>query len=93
MRSKSIRFPGIHIAESTSNRILNIAAGLPAGVPSPVVPPVLPDVTAEGDALNAQLQTPPVPTELPAGADGAVVGAALEGTSLTDAAVSPLLGI
>jgi hypothetical protein len=92
MTTRSIRFPGMHIAESTANRIQNVAAGIPSHS-APVVAPVLPDVGAEGEALDAQLKTPPAPTELPGGADGAIVGAALNGDSLSTAAVSPLLGI
>jgi hypothetical protein len=92
MANKAIRFPSMHVAQSTANRIQNIAAGIEPAEPIITPLPTLPDVPAESDALNAQLLTPPAPTELPAGADGAVVGAALEGSSLAGAAVSPLLG-
>ena len=90
-KPSSIRFPRMHLAASVSNRILNIADGVPNGNPRFVVPPVLPDVQAESEALTVALETPPEPTELPAGADGAVVGAALGGQDLATAAVSPLL--
>lgn len=91
--NNSIRFPRINIATSTVNRILNVADGIPSPVPSVVVPPALPDVALQGAQLDAQLQTPSATTELPAGTDGAVVGAALTGDSLTDAAILPTLGI
>lgn len=89
----TIRFPKHHIAESVSNRILNIADGLPSSPSMPMAAPVAPDVPAQGEALDAQLNTPPVPTELPVDSDGAVVDAALGGDNLANAAVSPLLGI
>lgn len=83
MANESIRFPKMHIAASVSNRILNIADGLPAPAPGPMPDPVLPDVSGQGDALNQKLATPPAPVELPAGSDGAVVDAALNGESLS----------
>ncbi len=86
----AIRFPKIHIAQSTSNRILNVAGGLPEPARAPIVPPMLPDVGRQGLVLDTQLATPPVPTELPAGADGAVVGAALAGDDLSMASLAPL---
>ena len=89
----SIRFPKMHIAESVSNRILNIADGLPSATPILTPPPQLPDVGAQGDLLNAQLNTPLPPTELPAGTDGAVVDAALNGESLVSPAIEPALGV
>ena len=91
----TIRFPKMHIAESVSNRILNIADGLPSAVtmPLPMSAPVPPDVPGQGEALDAQLQTPPGPAELPAGADGAVVSAALGGEPMIDAAVEQSLGV
>ena len=89
----TIRFPKMHIAASTSNRILNIADGLPSPGPLPSPDPVLPQVGAQGAVLDAQLKTPPLPTELPAGADGEVVSAALTGESLVGAAVDTGLGV
>ena len=89
----SIRFPRIHLAESVSNRILNIADGVPSSPVLPMAPPIQPDVPAQGAVLDAQLQTPPVPTELPEGADGAVLSSALVGDDLSLAAISPLLDI
>jgi len=90
--AKTIRFPKMHIAASVSNRILNVADGLPAVLSEPVESPVLPDVGAQGQNLDAQLLTPAVPTELPAGADGAVVGAALSGDDMSIAALDPVIG-
>lgn len=89
----TIRFPKIHIATSVANHILNIADGLPPIAPEPVAPPVMPDIGGQGAALDAQLATPSAPTELPAGADGAVVDAALNGESLISPAVAPVLGV
>lgn len=89
----SIRFPKIHLAESVSNRILNIADGLPTAMPDVVPAPMMPDIGTQGEALDAQLNTPPMPTELPGGTDGAVVGAALAGDSLVSPALEPALGI
>ena len=82
----------MHVAQSTANRILNIAAGIPAPLPAPSIAPPLADVRSQGHTLDAQLGTPPVPAELPAGADGAVVDAALADENLNLAAVSPLIG-
>ena len=88
----AIRFPKMHIAQSTANRILNVAAGLPSGAPpAPMIPPVLPDVASQDQVLTAQLETPPAPAELPAGADGEVVRASLLGDDLGAAAVAPLI--
>lgn len=90
----SIRFPKMHIATSVSNRILNIADGLPSIVPAVgTQPPMLPDVGLQGDALNQQLNTPLPATELPGGTDGAVVDAALNGESLVSPALAPGLGL
>ena len=84
----TIRFPQIHIAESVSNRILNIAQGLPTGAGvNPQQPQMSPSVLDQSAQLNAQINTPPGPAELPAGADGAVVGAALTGEPLVDGVI------
>ena len=87
----TIRFPKMHIAQSTVNRILNVAAGMPDVVPKTARPPVLPDIGRQDQALTAQIETPPAPAELPAGADGGVVQASLLGDDLAAAAVDPLL--
>jgi hypothetical protein len=89
----SIRFPKMHIAQSTANRILNIADGLPAVAPIPIPAPVMPEIDDQGEALTAQLQTPLAPTELPGGTDGAVVEAALNGENLVSPALAPELGV
>ena len=91
--AQSIRFPRMHMAASVTNRILNIADGMPLPQPSLAAPPTLPDIEQQGEVLDAQLETPLTPTELPAGADGAVVDAALGGENLATASVSPLTGI
>ena len=74
----AIRFPKMHVAASVSNRILNIADGLPPAIPEMTAPPVMPDIEAESDMLTQQLATPPGPdAELPPGTDGAIVNNAL----------------
>ncbi len=88
-----IRFPAMHVAQSTANRIMNVAAGIPGSAPEPVQPPILPDVERQGQVLASQLETPPVPVELPPGSDGAVVQAALTGDDLSQAAVAPNPGV
>ncbi len=88
-----IRFPSMHVAQSTANRIMNVADGIQGSAPEPVQPPLLPDVERQGQALDAQLETPPVPVELPPGSDGAVVQAALAGDDLSQAAVAPNPGV
>ena len=93
MASNSIRFPRMHVAQSTSNRIINVARGLPAPAQGNPLPPELPDVTSQGQLLDAQLATPPGPAALPAGTDGAVASASLAGDSLTNPAVDSLLGV
>jgi len=57
--AKTIRFPKMHLAASVSNRILNVADGLPAVLSDPVESPVLPDVAAQGAVLDQQIATPP----------------------------------
>lgn len=89
--NKSIRFPRLHVAASVTNRILNVADGIPNGNPRAVAPPALPDVPLEGAVLDAKLNTPPAPAELPEGGEGALLGAALSGDDLGAAAVSPLI--
>lgn len=64
-----IRFPKMHIAESVSNRILNLADDMRAGgfmqpkLAEPSMPELPPAPTLEGAQLDAQLATPP-PAEL-----------------------------
>ncbi len=91
MATDSIRFPKMHLAASVSNRILNLADGLPTPAVEPTLPPIQPDVPLQGAVLDTQLATPPVPAELPAGADGAVMGAALGAEDMSIAALDPLL--
>lgn len=86
---KRNRYPILHVAESTVNRLMNIANQVQPR-PSATIPPPMPDVTAESDALNAQLATPPAPAGMPVGADGAVQDAILQGGDPIAAAVSPL---
>lgn len=88
-----MRFPKMHVAQSTVNRIINTARLV--GQPQrPSEPPVLPNTAAEGARLNEALQTPPAPAALPPGGEGAMAQAAIEGedmvASATDAALNPI---
>lgn len=80
-----IRFPRMHIAQSVVNRILNTANQVQ---PSETIMPHLPDVpdpSEEGEAISAALATPPGDMHTPAGAEAAMLEAALSGTSPADA--------
>ena len=56
-----IKFPKVHIAESVTNRILNIAEDLDASQRPPEIrtPPPLPDTISQSFALDQALATPP----------------------------------
>ncbi len=81
-----MRFPQIHIAESVINRILDAAEGIES---NPVLnpPPPMPDVQAQSDALDDALKTPPQPTGMPEGGEGALAQAVLDSEDLISAAV------
>lgn len=90
----------MHIAESVSNRILNVADGV-AATQRPAKPmPQIPDPSAAGAAIDAAVRTPVAPAALPAGAESGMLSAALVGDSpaqaATDAAIlnetDPTLG-
>lgn len=85
-----MRFPRMHIAESTINRILNVAAGVEAARARATLPPALPDTAAQGAALDNAMSAPPPPVDLPPGGEDALVQASLEGgdlvTAVTEAA-------
>lgn len=65
-----MKFPTVHIATSTVNRILNVAdeidsKGAPV-MPVPTPPPPMPaDPTLEGTLLNSQLLQPAQPAMAP----------------------------
>lgn len=85
-----IHFPRLHIAQSTVNRILNVANGMQrdqARQVPPAIPPAVPDATAQGAALDQALQTPPAVTAPPEGAEGDMAAAALTGDSPMNAAI------
>jgi len=90
MEVKKNRYPRLHVAESTVNRILNVAAQVPQPV-SVTVPPAMPDVALQGAELDAKMKAPPAPAAMPAEADGAVQSAALSGADPVQAAVDSLL--
>ena len=81
-----MRFPRVHIAESVINRILDAAEGIET---NPILrpPPPMPDVQAQSDALDEALQTPPQPTGMPAGGEGALAQAVLDSEDLVSPAV------
>jgi hypothetical protein len=66
-----IRFPRLNIATSTVNRILNVHDEImrgrqqPSAIKSPADDPAPADPNLEGTMLNAQLMTPPQPSDAP----------------------------
>lgn len=63
-----IKFPKLHIAQSVTNRILNVADELDDGEAqeaTSIVPPSLPDRDTAGDAIDVALATPPPEVSAP----------------------------
>lgn len=86
-----IKFPQLHIAESVTNRILNIADGLPdrgsrASVPTP--PPSVPETRDQGAAIDAAL-VQPLPAELPGIGESPDPGATVGGAPLLETLLEP----
>lgn len=77
-----IRFPRMHIAQSVVNRIINTANQVrpQQDLPPPHVPAV-PDPGEQGEKIEDALSTSPGPMHSPAGAEAAMLEAALSGTS------------
>ena len=66
----SIPFPKMHIAASAINRILNAVEGektFGLSEPQMISPPDIADPATDGAVLDAKLQQPPVPADVPPG--------------------------
>ena len=85
-----IKFPKLHIATSVTNRILNVAAGLPdQGSQALQTPtPQLPDTTMQGLALDQKIAQQ-APGELPGIQTTPDPGAVAQGAPLLDTLLSP----
>lgn len=85
-----IRFPQLHIAQSVTNRILNVVDDLresriiPELPPQPGEPEVPVGTGIEGLKLDQALATPPGPMEMPPGPEGAVAGGVATGTDIIE---------
>lgn len=85
-----IRFPQLHIAQSVTNRILNVVDELRESriLPTPPAPHTEPEVPLdtgmEGMKLDQALATPPGPMELPPGPEGQVAGGVATGTDIIE---------
>ncbi len=86
-----IKFPKMHIAQSTVNRILNTAKGIESEFPPIESRPGSMNTILQSELLNTQLHKPTETAPAPDGAEATVTQAALEGDDLVNAAVSPLL--
>ncbi len=85
-----IRYPKMHVAQSTANRIINIANGIDSTVVQPSAP-VLPDPMAQSEELTAAMKTPPGAMQAPEGAEATSVEASLTGGDPLSALVSQSL--
>ena len=82
----TIKTPRMHVAESTVNRILNVADGLRDTVVRQPSLPDMPDVGAQGEALDNALATPQgTDVTLPPGGAQAIPQAVVEGEELIPA--------
>ncbi len=83
-----MRFPRMHIAQSVTNRILNLAEGIEQQNPgvSLRVPPTL--NTPQGQALDQALSQPINAVPVPVGTDAAIAGEAVSGGTAADAVAS-----
>lgn len=75
----------MHIAQSVTNRILNIANKVQPQVSPDRMPPSVPQPEAMGKAIDQALAQPPGAMAAPPGAEGIVTAAALEGASPAEA--------
>lgn len=67
-----IRFPLMHVAQSVTNRIINVANHVNAQVIQPSVPD-LPDIQAQGQAIDAAVTAPVGAVDAPEGIEEAIV--------------------
>ena len=80
-----MRFPKMHIAQSVTNRIMNIANKVQPATGQATMPPAVPQPQAMGKAIDQALAQPPGAMAAPPGAEGIVTAAALEGSSPAEA--------
>lgn len=85
----TIKFPKVHIATSVTNRILNMADGLPDQASSAIAAPEprVPETSVIGSDLDAQLATPP--GALPGIDQAPDAGGTLAGRPLMDTLIDP----
>lgn len=81
----------MHIAESVSNRILNIADGVTARQAPPKPMPAIPDPSVAGAAIDAAVRAPAAAAAMPEGGEAAILSAALGGAAPVDGLVSQAL--
>lgn len=79
-----MRFPKMHIAQSVTNRIMNLANSVAPRIEVDRAAPAVPDPSQMGVAIDQALAQPPGQMAAPEGAEAAVIGAALDGTSSAD---------
>ena len=79
-----MRFPKYHLATSVVNRIMNVANRVQA-MPVPDKAPNIPNPTAQGQALDKALATPPQPVPAPAGSEEVVAMENMQGGNAADA--------
>lgn len=72
-----IPFPKVHIAQSVLNRIMNTLEET-GPLSMPVEQPIIPDPTAEGLAIDTQVNTPPAPAAALPGNESATDAGMLE---------------
>lgn len=86
-----IKFPKVHIAESVTNRILNIADGIAENaslVAHRDAPALVPDTAIQSAVLDARLSQPPSDA-LPAIDQSPDPGATASGAPLLDTLLTP----
>ena len=82
-----LRFTKMHIADSVTNRIRNIANQVRSeGAIRPSIPP-LPAAAEQGAMIDQAVMTPPVAAPAPPGSEPGILAAALEGSPPADAVI------
>lgn len=77
-----MRFPRIHLATSTVNRIMNLTRDMKV---TPTSPPLLPAVAVQGAQLDQALAQPVQAVPAPAGTDTDAIASTLEGGTAAEA--------